>query len=50
MTGKVKQFWYLGYTLQRNRGQETYMRERIRNTVKKGRTIMGLIWVIEKKR
>lgn len=43
---KVKEFCYLGYTLQRNGRQEAHIRERIR----KAAAIMGQVWGIGKRR
>jgi len=43
---EVKQYTYLGYTLQRNGGQEAQVRER----VKKAAAIMGQVWGIGKRR
>lgn len=43
---EVKQFTYLGYTVQRNGGQEAHIRERVR----KGAAVMGQVWSIGKKR
>jgi hypothetical protein len=43
---EVKEFRYLGYTLQRNRGQEEHVRERI----KKAAAVMGQVWGIWKRR
>lgn len=43
---EVKKIKYLGYTLQRNRGQEAQVRER----VAKAAAIMGQIWCIGKRR
>src|SRR5436190_12995035 len=43
---EVKEYTYLGYTLQRNGGQEAHIRER----VKKGVAVMGQVWGIGKRR
>lgn len=43
---KVKEFRYLGYTFQRNGGQELHIRERI----KKAAAVMGQVWGIGKRR
>jgi len=42
----VKEYKYLGYTLQRNGGQEAHVKERI----KKATAVMGEVWGIEKRR
>lgn len=42
----MKEFQYLGYTLQRNEKHEAHIRER----VKKMATIMGQVWGIGKRR
>lgn len=38
---EVKEFAYLGYTLQRNRGQEAH----VRNIVKRAATVMGQVCI-----
>lgn len=43
---EVKRYTYLGYTMQRNRGQEVHIRER----VKKGAAVMGQVWGIRKRK
>ncbi|XP_071577986.1 uncharacterized protein [Temnothorax nylanderi] len=43
---EVKEFRYLGYTLQRNGGQEAHVKER----VKKAAAVMGKVWGIGKRR
>lgn len=43
---EIKEFRYLGYTLQRNGGQEAHVRERLR----KAAVIMGQVWEIGKRR
>lgn len=43
---EVKEFRYLGYTLQRNGEQEAHVRERVRKTA----VVMGQIWGIGKRR
>jgi len=43
---EVKEIKYLGYTLQRNGGQEAHVRDR----VKKAAAIMGQVWGIGKRR
>jgi len=43
---EVKQYTYLGYTVQRNGGQEAHIRERVR----KAAAIMGRVWGIGKRR
>ncbi|XP_071644396.1 uncharacterized protein [Temnothorax longispinosus] len=43
---EVKEFRYLGYTLQRNGGQEAHVKER----VKKAAAVMGQVWGIGKRR
>lgn len=43
---EVKEIIYLGYKLQKNGGQEGYIRERVR----KAAAIMGQVWVIGKRR
>jgi len=43
---EVKKYKYLGYTLQRNGGQEAHVKER----VKKAAAVMGEVWGIGKRR
>jgi len=43
---EVKEFNYLGYTLQRNGGQEAHVKERVR----KAAAVMGQVWGIGKRR
>jgi len=43
---EVKEYTYLGYTLQRNGGQEAYVRGRIKKVV----AIMGQVWGLGKRR
>jgi len=48
---KVKEFKYLGYTLQRNGGQEAReMIADVRERIAKAATVMGQIWGIGKKK
>lgn len=44
--GEVKKFTYLGYTMQKNWGQEAHIRERLR----KGAMVMSQVWGIEKRK
>lgn len=43
---EVKEFKYLGYVVKSNGGQETHIRDRVR----KGATLIGQIWGIDKRR
>lgn len=43
---EVREFRYLGYTLQRNGGQEVHVKERVR----KAAAVMEQEWGIEKRR
>jgi len=43
---EVKQFQYLGYTLQKNGGQEAHVKERVRRAA----VVMGQVWGIGKRR
>lgn len=43
---EIKEFRYLGYTLQRNGGQEAHIKERI----KRAAAIMGEVWRIGKRK
>lgn len=43
---EVKEFAYLGYTLQRNGGQKT----QVRNVVRRAAAVIGQVWDIGKRR
>lgn len=43
---EVKEFKYLGYVFQRNKGREAH----IRNRVRKAAAVMRQVWEIEKRR
>ena len=42
---EVKEFTYLGYTIQKNGGQDAHIRERLR----KGAAVMSQVWGIGKR-